>query len=371
MAIALMKAGKRIGVTSLSHKAIHNLLCAIQHEADKQGFPFKGVKRAGDNPETRYESECIDPSNVTDACADPAYDLVAGTGWALSREARRLHAAERARRRALRRRSRAALARRRPRGRHQRALADPARRPEPAAAGLPGLASGRLRRLRPPAPARGAQDGAGRTAGCSSPRRGGCDPSSARSPRRPTTRAGSGTRAPAARRSLDAGNGPAWIPVEHEHHAQSSREEVDAVAAAVDELVGTPYTDEEGAARPLCREDILVVAPYNAQVRMLRARLPEAVAVGTVDKFQGQQAPVVIVSMASSSAEDAPRGLGFAFDPQPLQRRDVTRAMPRRARLRARLARRSLQDDPADAARQRRVLVRRSRRRVSGSSDAS
>jgi uncharacterized protein len=59
---------------------------------------------------------------------------------------------------------------------------------------------------------------------------------------------------------------------------------------------------------------VLVVAPYNAQVRMLRSRLPAGVPVGTVDKFQGQQAPVVLVSMASSSPDDAPRGIGFAFD---------------------------------------------------------
>ena len=59
---------------------------------------------------------------------------------------------------------------------------------------------------------------------------------------------------------------------------------------------------------------MLVVAPYNAQVRMLRSRLPATVPVGTVDKFQGQQAPVVFVSMASSTPDDAPRGVGFAFD---------------------------------------------------------
>ena len=49
-------------------------------------------------------------------------------------------------------------------------------------------------------------------------------------------------------------------------------------------------------------------------MRTLRSRLPDAVPVGTVDKFQGQQAPVVLVSMASSTPEDAPRGIGFAFD---------------------------------------------------------
>jgi len=63
--------------------------------------------------------------------------------------------------------------------------------------------------------------------------------------------------------------------------------------------------------RVLTVRDFLVVAPYNAQVRRLRQRVPEGVRVGTVDKFQGQEAPVVLVSMASSSAEDAPRGIGL------------------------------------------------------------
>ena len=74
------------------------------------------------------------------------------------------------------------------------------------------------------------------------------------------------------------------------------------------------YTDETGATRPLGVEDVLVVTPYNAQVRTLRQAVPEGVRVGTVDKFQGQEAPVVIVSLASSSGEDAPRGLSFVFN---------------------------------------------------------
>ena len=64
--------------------------------------------------------------------------------------------------------------------------------------------------------------------------------------------------------------------------------------------------------------DILVVAPYNAQVAALTERLPRRMRVGTVDRFQGQQAPVVIYSMTSSSAEDAPRGMGFLYNPNRL-----------------------------------------------------
>jgi len=65
--------------------------------------------------------------------------------------------------------------------------------------------------------------------------------------------------------------------------------------------------------RVLRDEDVIVVAPYNAHVRCLRDKLPAGVAVGTVDKFQGQQAPVVFYAMGSSSSEDVPRGLDFLF----------------------------------------------------------
>lgn len=76
---------------------------------------------------------------------------------------------------------------------------------------------------------------------------------------------------------------------------------------------GARFVDGRGEERNLGVEDILVVAPYNAQVAALRAALPSAVQVGTVDKFQGAEAPVVIYSLTSSSAADAPRGLEFLY----------------------------------------------------------
>ena len=68
-----------------------------------------------------------------------------------------------------------------------------------------------------------------------------------------------------------------------------------------------------GSEEPLGPSDILVVAPYNAQVAALRQRLPADVRVGTVDKFQGKEAPVVVYSLTTSSAADAPRGLEFLY----------------------------------------------------------
>jgi uncharacterized protein len=112
-----------------------------------------------------------------------------------------------------------------------------------------------------------------------------------------------------------AGAGLWLLPVEHEGNQSASPEEVAAVDGLVAKLLapGATWTDDEGATRPLTPEDILVVAPYNAQVSALKRRLPKDCAIGTVDKFQGQEAPVVIVSMTSSSAEDAPRGMEFLY----------------------------------------------------------
>ena len=84
---------------------------------------------------------------------------------------------------------------------------------------------------------------------------------------------------------------------------------VETVAA----LAGSTWTDNQGQTRPLTHADIIVVAPYNAQVNALIAALPDMVRVGTVDKFQGQEAPVCLVSMTASSAEETPRGMEFLF----------------------------------------------------------
>lgn len=116
-----------------------------------------------------------------------------------------------------------------------------------------------------------------------------------------------------------AGAGLFLVAVEHEGNQNAAPEEVDAIARIVEALVqpGVTWSDREGLARGLTADDVKVVAPYNAQVAALKERLP-GIDVGTVDRFQGQEAPVVVYSMTSSSAEDAPRGSGFLFDPHRL-----------------------------------------------------
>ena len=78
-------------------------------------------------------------------------------------------------------------------------------------------------------------------------------------------------------------------------------------------LSGVVWFRSTGNSRPFELKDILVVAPYNAQVFDLLTQLPQGAQVGTVDKFQGQEAPVVIYSLTTSSPEDAPRGMEFLY----------------------------------------------------------
>ena len=78
-------------------------------------------------------------------------------------------------------------------------------------------------------------------------------------------------------------------------------------------LLGQRWTDREGRTSPIGVDDILVVSPYNMQVNLLRSRLPEGAQVGTVDKFQGQEAAVVLISMATSSGDDLPRQIEFLY----------------------------------------------------------
>lgn len=111
------------------------------------------------------------------------------------------------------------------------------------------------------------------------------------------------------------GAGIRWWPVEHQGNQNESPEEVAAVKDLFAMLLDgkAQWTDSAGTTRHLGIGDILVVAPYNAQVRALIAALPDGAKVGTVDKFQGQEAPVSIYSMTSSTPEDAPRGMEFLY----------------------------------------------------------
>jgi uncharacterized protein len=110
------------------------------------------------------------------------------------------------------------------------------------------------------------------------------------------------------------GTGLRYLRVPHEGNQSASPEEADRIHVLVDEILAEKvrWIDRNGEEQELGLDDILFITPYNAQVFELKGRLPEA-RIGTVDKFQGQQAPIAIYSMATSSYADAPRGMEFLY----------------------------------------------------------
>jgi predicted RecB family nuclease len=115
------------------------------------------------------------------------------------------------------------------------------------------------------------------------------------------------------------GAGLRIVEVPHEGNSNCSPEEAGRIAGLVSDLLGYRWRDQEGAEEPIGPADILIITPYNAQIRAIREALsvagcPAGIRVGTVDKFQGREAPVAIYSMATSSADEASRGLEFLYD---------------------------------------------------------
>jgi predicted RecB family nuclease len=111
-----------------------------------------------------------------------------------------------------------------------------------------------------------------------------------------------------------SGSGLGYLPVQHTGNQNCSPEEAQAIERLVKEILsaGSTWIDRDGNEHPLTLKDILIITPYNAQVFEIQQRLPNAL-IGTVDKFQGQQAPIAIYSTATSSHADAPRGMEFLY----------------------------------------------------------
>jgi uncharacterized protein len=117
---------------------------------------------------------------------------------------------------------------------------------------------------------------------------------------------------------VPAETGIVWRAVTHDGCSQSSDEECDTIVAIVGELLAREVVGRDGTARRMTLNDILIVAPFNQQVRCLRERLGDVARIGSVDKFQGQEAAVVIVSLCSSSLDESPRGAAFLLSPNRL-----------------------------------------------------
>lgn len=313
--VDLIARGKRVGVTATSHQAIHNLLAEVEEVAVEQGFSFRGAKKCnrGDRPSefaSRHGLIESVPENVE--LNDPELSLTAGTAWHYSREdtarldylfideAGQISLAD-----ALAMATAAD---------NVVLLGDPQQLPHVSQATHPeGSSLSVLEHLLGDAqtvdPARGIfleQTFRMHPEVCGFV-------SELMYEGRLRSAPGRERQRVEASGEL-AGAGLRWLPVEHEGRSQRSPEEAERIAAAVEQLLdGGTFTDEEGKSHPLTAADVLVVTPYNAQISCLRDLLPDEVRVGTVDKFQGQQAQVVFFSMATSSGDFVPRNVEFLF----------------------------------------------------------
>jgi len=319
MILELWKAGKKVGVSAVSHEAIRTLLSAVCELAEEQGLDDFVCLQRSDRKDGYPEAiHTVEEKRAMDLFVHGTYSLLGGTSWLWAKpdfrrsvdvlfidEAGQMSLADVL---ALSAAARSLVL-----------LGDPQQLEQPQQASHPpgtqasalehllggaktipaerGLFLHQTRRLHPQICAFTAE---------------------AFYENRLTSAPGLerqallATPGSAAQRFGDAGL--AYVPVEHDGNQARATEEVHAVAAIVAALTSgdVVWRDASGAEAPLTRADLMVVAPYNAQVTALAAALRD-VRIGTVDKFQGQQAPVVIVSLTTSAPEDAPRGMDFLY----------------------------------------------------------
>jgi uncharacterized protein len=319
MILELIKAGKKVGVTAVSHEVIRNLLKAACERAKEQGLTdfrclHKG-KPKDDNPKTLH---AIDDNDRVMALFARDYRLLGGTAWLWAKpefhdsvdvmfidEAGQMSLADVL---AVSASARSLVL-----------LGDPQQLEQPQQASHPvGTQASALEHLLGDAKTVAADRGlflkqtrrlhpkiCQFTAEVFYENRLSSYPGLERQ----------ALLAPADSRAARFGDaGLVYVPVVHDGNQARADDEVDAIAVLVEELTATSVTfrNAAGEQAPLTCADLMIVAPYNAQVTALTERLP-GVRIGTVDKFQGQQAPVVIVSLTTSTPEDAPRGMDFLY----------------------------------------------------------
>jgi predicted RecB family nuclease len=320
MITSLVRGGRKVGITALSHKVIRNLLNEVVKAAEQERSSLRCVQKVGDPSEELHDSiaEMDDNGAILDELRSGAAQVAAGTAWLWAREesceavdvmfvdeAGQLTLADVL---AVSQAARSLVL-----------LGDPQQLGQPVQGSHPeGTDVSALQHILGEHQTMPADQGLF------------LDHTWRLHPKicaftselfyddRLTSRPN------LDRRVLDgptrfAGAGLWFVPVAHEGNQSSSPEEVERVAELVAGLTsgGVHWTDERNDRRPLALSDILIIAPYNAQVAALKTRLPEA-RVGTVDKFQGQEAPVVICSLTTSSPEEAPRGMEFLYSPNRL-----------------------------------------------------
>jgi len=314
--VDLIRRGRRVGVAATSHKAIHNLLDEIGQAAREEGVSVRGLKKcSAGNAETEYAGDWIADVDDTDELVEraPRVQLLAGTAWLFAHED--LDGGALVDTLVIDEAGQVSLADALAMGTAARnliLLGDPSQlaqvsqgtHPEGVGASVlehllgphqtvppeQGIFLDRTRRMHPGV-CRFVSEIVydGRLVGLPE----------------------------LANQRTAFGTGLRFLPVDHTGNVAAAPEEADRIAREIRTMLAGSWTNRNSETRALGQKDFMVVAPYNLQVRLLRRTLQAAglgdVPVGTVDKFQGREAPVVFYSMATSSAEDVPRTLDFLF----------------------------------------------------------
>jgi predicted RecB family nuclease len=313
--IELLAKGKRVGVSSNSHKAINTLLASIERLAAERKFMFRGAKKCSDDDHGlggRFIEDIFDNQTVVSG----NYDLVAGTAWLFARtdldqaldyvfidEAGQVSLANII--------AIGVSARNIVLIGDQMQLAQPTQGIHPGKSGLSaleyalgdhatvppslGIFLNQTRRMHPDL-CRFVSDAFYDSR---------LIPDPANRGQKLVLRANTD--------QVLAPTGIRFVEVDHTNCSQSSQAEAERLATVYDTLMGKRWINSQGTEAPVQGRDILVVSPYNMQVDLLRRMLPIGARVGTVDKFQGQEAAVVLISMATSSAEDMPHNIEFLY----------------------------------------------------------
>lgn len=317
----LLAAGKRVGVMAGGHKAIHNLLHELEKVAHEGRIPLHGLhKHSGTNRDSLYVSKLVAPliasadDNVAAETRD--YNLISGTGWLFAREGMV--------------------------GRLDYLFIDEAGQTALADAVAVSTCAKNIVLLGDPMQLAQVTQGVhGEGAGASVlahllgdastvPENRGVllDTSYRMAPAICTFISNAlydGRLQPAACTANNrigspglSGSGLRYVPVTHAGNGRESSEEAERIVDEIALLLRGTAMRSERLAQALDQGDIMVVTPYNAQHKLIAAMLERAgfprVLVGTVDKFQGKEAPVVFYSMATSGGEDLPRNLEFLFN---------------------------------------------------------
>jgi uncharacterized protein len=327
----LLAAGKSVGVASNSHKAVVNLLAACGEAASRNGRKLSGIK-VGDEPDERLHSANpgLNHVKVTSAARDEySGGIVGGTAWLFSRpewndaldflfvdEAGQVPLAN-------------AVAMSRATNNlvllgDQMQLEQPVQGTHPGDAGLSALQYALKDIVRSKSDAAVFHAVVPTDLGLFLGESRRMHPNVCRfiSESIYESRLGSIPECANQRIAIPVGggllvgveSGIVFSGIEHDGDIQQSDEEVQRVLSIFNEMLGRPFIDKGGSTNPLALNDFLFIAPYNAQVRALKSALPKAARVGSVDKFQGQEAAVCILSICSSFGEYGSRGLAFILN---------------------------------------------------------